>query len=116
VRAPNAYVLDPILPYVRRFHALGFGILDVNIPAHDPATSASTNDPLFVARPSAVHLEAATKELLCYLWDNYLEGYASENIVLMGVGDAYLGVKMLLTSRGAFPSSPSRPGPTLTYI
>ncbi len=36
---------------------------------------------------------------MCYLWDNYLEGYASNDILLMGVGDSYLAVKLLLTSR-----------------
>ena len=42
---------------------------------------------------------AQTKELLCYLWDNYLEGYSTNKIVLMGVGESYCGIKMLLTSR-----------------
>jgi histone deacetylase 6 len=41
-----------------------------------------------------------TKELLCYLWDNYFEINPSSSITLMGVGDAYLGIKELLISRG----------------
>lgn len=102
VTPENAYMIDPILPYIRRFHALGFGILDINIPAHMLPDNSPSNSPEYLLKPSSGQLEATTKELLCYLWDNYLEGYASENIVLMGVGDAYLGVKMLLTSRGLF--------------
>lgn len=41
-----------------------------------------------------------TKELLCYIWDNYLEAFDCNSIAIMGVGDAYLGAKQLLTSRG----------------
>lgn len=41
------------------------------------------------------------RELVCYIWDNYLQLYDSApEIFLMGVGNAYLGVKMLLISRG----------------
>lgn len=50
-----------------------------------------------------VLLSAQTKELLCYLWDNYLETYAVDQIVLMGVGDSYCGIKDLLTSRDCRP-------------
>lgn len=50
------------------------------------------------------------RELVCYIWDNYLQLYDSvEEIFLMGVGNAYLGVKMLLISRGTFPLSPLLP-------
>lgn len=54
-------------------------------------------------------------ELMCYLWDNYLEGYESHDVVLMGVGYSYFGVKMLLTSRGesSTPSYPLTPPPPL---
>lgn len=52
------------------------------------------------ARADEAQLQAQMTELICYLWDNYLEGYESHDIVLMGVGYSYLGVKMLLTSRG----------------
>jgi hypothetical protein len=45
-------------------------------------------------------------ELICYLWDNYLEGYESHDVVLMGVGYSYFGVKMLLTSRGPSQTNP----------
>ncbi len=41
------------------------------------------------------------QELICFVWDNYLQlSDAAEHIFLMGVGNAYLGVKLLLTSRG----------------
>lgn len=93
-----------MLPYIRRFISLGYGILDVNIPSHifpDPNSNFPSNEnPAFIVNPTTKFLETQTKELLCYLWDNYLEAFESRSIVLMGVGDAYLGVKQLLTSRG----------------
>lgn len=46
-------------------------------------------------------LQAQVQELMCYVWDNYLQLYdAAEEIFLMGVGNAYLGIKVLLISRG----------------
>lgn len=46
-----------------------------------------------------VHRERM-KELMCYLWDNYLELHDSEHVVLMGVGDSYSAVRELLVNRG----------------
>lgn len=46
-------------------------------------------------------LQAQLQELMCYVWDNYLQLYDSaEDIFLMGVGNAYLGIKVLLINRG----------------
>jgi len=40
---------------------------------------------------------------MCYVWDNYLQIYSGvEDIFLMGVGNAYLGIKVLLINRGMF--------------
>lgn len=48
-------------------------------------------------------LEGQMRELMCWLWDNYLQLYDPvPEIFLMGVGNAYLGVKVLLISRGTF--------------
>jgi histone deacetylase 6 len=68
----------------------------VNIPQSlvDP-----TDMEPYVAKSSEPELQNQTKELLCYLWDNYLE-VTRASISLMGVGDAYLGIKQLLISRG----------------
>jgi histone deacetylase 6 len=44
-------------------------------------------------------LQAQVQELMCYLWDNYLQLSDAEDIFLLGVGNAYLGVKMLLINR-----------------
>jgi len=46
-------------------------------------------------------LEARIQELVCYLWDNYLQLYSDETeIFLIGVGYAHIGIRSLLTCRG----------------
>ena len=45
-------------------------------------------------------IQAQVQELMCYIWDNYLQIFDGvEEIFLMGVGNAYLGVKVLLINR-----------------
>lgn len=40
------------------------------------------------------------QEIMCFIWDNYLEMHDSDEIVLMGVGDSYRAMKELLVTRG----------------
>lgn len=55
--------------------------------------------------------EAEIQEVVCFLWDNYLQLWDSEHIFIMGVGNAYIGVKMLLLNR----SDASPPGESLQH-
>jgi hypothetical protein len=52
-----------------------------------------------VPRPSELTLSQQIKELMNYIWDNYVQLYELDDLFLMGVGNAYLGVKLLLTER-----------------
>jgi len=97
VESHNAWLTDGVMPYIDRAIANGFGVLDVNMPMH--VASLEDGKPGFIERPTETELQEQTKELVCYLWDNYLEVAETYDIVLMGVGDSYLGVKMLLTNR-----------------
>lgn len=45
-------------------------------------------------------LQEQVQQLMNYLWDNFLQLYDADEIFLMGVGNAYLGVKVLLINRG----------------
>lgn len=45
-------------------------------------------------------LQEQIRSLICYLWDNYIQLYDADEIFIMGVGNAYLGVKVLLINRG----------------
>jgi hypothetical protein len=57
----------------------------------------------FTPRPDERALQAQIQELVCYVWDNYLQMYRGvEDLFLMGVGNAYLGIKVLLINRGMF--------------
>jgi histone deacetylase 6 len=102
----NAITTDPVRAYIDWAISNGFGVLDINFPSY---LTNRDDGPGFQPKLSEAELQNQTKELLCYLWDNYLEVFASKHIVLMGVGDAYLGVKQLLTFRGKFSfPSPNR--------
>lgn len=54
----------------------------------------------YVPRPDEVKIAPMIRELMEYLWDTYLDNWQPDDIVLMGVGDSYFGVKLLLTMRG----------------
>jgi histone deacetylase 6 len=97
VESHNAWLNDGVMPYIDWAIANNFGVIDVNIPMHIESEDEKSG---YLVRPTEAEHQEQMKELMCYLWDNYLEGYESDDIVLMGVGDSYLGVKQLLTSRG----------------
>jgi len=76
-----------------------FGVVDANIPHY--ITHPEDFD-AFIPRATERSLQQQIQELVCYIWDNYLQLYDVEELFLLGVGNAYLGVKILLTSRGTF--------------
>lgn len=70
----------------------------------------------FTARADERTIQAQVQELMCYIWDNYLQLYDTvEDIFLMGVGNAYLGIKVLLINRRT-PSISLPPNPHRTLI
>jgi histone deacetylase 6 len=82
--------------------------MDVNVPAY--VTQEEDMDS-YIPRFAERSLESQMNELICYLWDNYIQLYEhADEIFLMGVGNAYLGIRMLLTRRG-LRSSPSPEAP-----
>ncbi|CEI62974.1 Histone deacetylase clr3 [Fusarium venenatum] len=92
----NAWVVDGVTDYIDWAVDQKFGVMDINVPAyvtHDEDSDAHI--------PS--YQEAALTEqiqtLVCYLWDNYLQLYDADDIFIMGVGNAYMGVKVLLINR-----------------
>jgi len=98
----NAWLTDGVMPYINWAIAHDFGVIDVNIPMHLATSSGPSSEHLNLAstpRPNEAKLTEQLQELVCYLWDNYLEGYSSNEIVVMGVGSSYLAVKLLLTQR-----------------
>ncbi|TVY27665.1 Histone deacetylase [Lachnellula hyalina] len=96
VEAHNAFMGDDLMPYIDWAIENGFGVVDVNIPQH---VTSPQDEEAYIPRPQEPAKEQQSKELLCYLWDNYLQLNDSASLTLMGVGDAYLGIKQLLISR-----------------
>ncbi|KAI8624593.1 histone deacetylase [Xylariaceae sp. FL1651] len=92
----NGFILDGVTSYVEWAHKNDFGVIDANIPHY--ITHPEDLD-AFLPRASEKSLQHQIQELVCYIWDNYLQLYDVEELFLLGVGNAYLGVKVLLTSR-----------------
>ncbi|KUI62184.1 Histone deacetylase clr3 [Cytospora mali] len=94
IEPSNAWVVDGVTRYIDWAASKNFGIMDVNIPRIPEGTSPYNTE------LNEKQLEAQIQELVCYLWDNYLQLYDdAEEIFIMGVGHAYIGVKMLLLNR-----------------
>ncbi|KAJ9133555.1 Histone deacetylase [Pleurostoma richardsiae] len=93
----NTWMNDGVIQYIDWAISQKFGVMDINVPhyvTHPEDTDAFT--------PAADEraLQAQIQELICYIWDNYLQIYENaDEILVMGVGFAYLGVKMLLINR-----------------
>src|SRR5438045_471020 len=106
------------MPYIYWSILQGFGVIDVNVPSGVPKSEVSfrrfpheicvahmlrsqdENDIINI-RGTEKDLTEKISELVCYLWDNYLEGYESSDIVVMGVGYSYIGIRELLWKRGS---------------
>ncbi|KAM0575030.1 hypothetical protein ACHAP9_001047 [Verticillium nonalfalfae] len=94
----NAWIVDPVVEYIDWAVSQGFGVMDINVPASLP--QEEDTDPFIPRSPEKI-MQAQLQELVCYLWDNYIQLYENATeIFLMGVGNAYLGVKVLLMGRG----------------
>ncbi|KAH6717606.1 hypothetical protein BKA61DRAFT_289348 [Leptodontidium sp. MPI-SDFR-AT-0119] len=96
IYAHNAFVTDGLLPYIDWAIKHGFGVMDINIPQH---ISQHTDADPYSDKSSESQMAKQLKELLCYLWDNYFELNPDASLTLMGIGDAYFGIKQLLISR-----------------
>ena len=68
-------------------------------PFHSTDTQPQDTE-AFTPRADERAIQAQVQELMCYIWDNYLQLYDGvDDIFLMGVGNAYLGIKVLLINR-----------------
>ncbi|CZT10489.1 related to histone deacetylase A [Rhynchosporium graminicola] len=96
VYAHNAFVTDGLMPYIDWAIKHGFGVMDINIPQH--ISDVKDTDP-WAEKASETKMAEQLRTLLCYLWDNYFELNPDASLTLMGIGDAYFGIKQLLISR-----------------
>ncbi|KAF4821254.1 Histone deacetylase clr3 [Colletotrichum tropicale] len=93
----NAWIVDSVSQYIDWAVNEDIAVMDVNIPSK--VVRDEDMDP-YNPKIADKELLAELQELLNYLWDNYIQLYEDANdIILMGVGRSYNGVKQLLTSR-----------------
>ncbi|KAH8899497.1 histone deacetylase A-like protein [Thozetella sp. PMI_491] len=95
--AHNAWVSEGVGQYIDWAISKRFGVMDINVPHY--VTHPEDTDS-FIPRLTENAMQVQIQELMCYLWDNHLQLMDNaEDIFLMGVGNAYLGIKVLLMSR-----------------
>ncbi|KAL7624472.1 Histone deacetylase hda1 [Parahypoxylon ruwenzoriense] len=92
----NGFVVDGVTSYIDWAYKNNFAILDANIPHY--ITHPEDID-AYTPRADERTLQRQIQELVCYIWDNYLQLYDFEDLFIVGIGNAYLGVKILLTNR-----------------
>ncbi|KAK3954682.1 hypothetical protein QBC32DRAFT_76963 [Pseudoneurospora amorphoporcata] len=92
----DSWITDSIPQYIKWAIDRKIGVFDINIPQYitHPEDTES-----FAPKVDERTQQAQIQELMCYIWDNYLQLYDVDDIFLMGVGNAYLGVKLLLINR-----------------
>lgn len=96
---------DEVKSYIDWAIENGFAVVDVNFPQQITKADESSNGSDSYSPKSAENaLANQTKELLSYLWENYFELLGNVSITLVGVGDANLGIKQLLTFKGKYVS------------
>ncbi|KAI9774829.1 MAG: Histone deacetylase hda1 [Geoglossum simile] len=111
------------LMYIRWATEKSYAVIDVNIPQfltgvedsdsdvskgkaqsrRSKSTSGSDQlkDPVELQK-QAIEVMKSSEEVCLYLWDNYLEVSTAKNFILLGVGQAYLGILHLLNNRECF--------------
>lgn len=104
VNPHNAYVNDGVTPYIEWAVGNDFGVIDINFPQHHAGAELDETKPIDLDE-----LHEQTRDLLCYVWDNYLEINPAAHVSILSVGDSYTGVKQLLSSR-------SMPLPLLSHL
>ncbi|KAG6153341.1 hypothetical protein E4U46_006745 [Claviceps purpurea] len=102
----NAWVVDGVTQYIDWAISQKFGVMDINVPAY---TTGEEDMDSYIPGYKDRALQDQIQQLACYLWDNFLQLYETDEIFLMGVGNAYLGVKALLINRGTYKKTKSPP-------
>ncbi|KAI2617403.1 putative histone deacetylase A [Hypoxylon sp. NC1633] len=92
----NGFIVDGVTSYIDWAYKNDFGIIDANIPHY--ITHPEDID-AYTPRADEKTLQRQIQDLVCYIWDNYLQLYDTEELIIVGVGNAYLGIKVLLTNR-----------------
>ncbi|KAK1458977.1 histone deacetylase [Colletotrichum melonis] len=97
VEAHNAWVVDSVEQYIDWAVGQGIAVMDVNVP--NKVLRDEDMEP-YTQQTGEIELLGELQELANYLWDNYIQLYEeADDILLLGVGRSYSGVRALLTGR-----------------
>lgn len=80
-----------------------FAVMDVSLPQLPKADELGNLLDSYTPKSSEHVISMQCKELLIYLWENWLELIGNTSITLMGVGDANSGIRQLLQAKGTPP-------------
>ncbi|KAI9846152.1 MAG: Histone deacetylase hda1 [Sclerophora amabilis] len=95
----NTWLTDSLKTYIKWAVDQDYAVLDINVPKHltdldEMETTLEGDDP-----PSV----RATKDLVIYVWENYIQVNEATHVFLMGVGDAHYGIAHLLSTYDCSP-------------
>ncbi|PHH65416.1 hypothetical protein CDD81_2520 [Ophiocordyceps australis] len=96
VEAHNAWVVDGVTQYIDWACREKFGVMDINVPCY---ISQEDDSDAYIPGSNEQAIQEQIQQVMCYLWDNFIQLYETDEIFVISAGNAYLGVKMLLVSR-----------------
>ncbi|RKF77633.1 Histone deacetylase clr3 [Golovinomyces cichoracearum] len=103
--AHNSYLSNSLLPYLTWATSQNIAIISVILPQHVPSSATDLTNP-HSSFFSETDLSNLAREVLCYIYDNYIEPHSlgtntspPTSLTIFGIGHAYLGIKQLLISR-----------------
>ncbi|KAI1006064.1 Histone deacetylase [Podosphaera aphanis] len=104
--AHNSFLSNGLFPYLSWATSQDIAIISITLPLSLPPPISMKNTNQRLTLPSETEITSIAKEVVCYIYDNYIEPHSPAtatspptSLTLMGIGNAYLGVRELLMSR-----------------
>ncbi|KAH8996551.1 histone deacetylase complex protein [Lactarius hatsudake] len=92
VQLESSYIIDVSKQLVRWIQQENYGLLDINLFPKPPSSNRD-----YPQKPP----EQYAREIMTYLWDNYILLSTAKRIILIGHGPGVVGISELLESRTA---------------
>ncbi|KAI6249026.1 Histone deacetylase [Erysiphe necator] len=102
--AQNSFISKGLLPYLTWATGQDMALISVVLPQCRPSSATfPTNPPSLLSESD---LSNISREVLCYIYDNYIEPHSPAtalkpptSLTILGVGHAHIGIRQLLISR-----------------
>ncbi|RKF63027.1 Histone deacetylase clr3 [Erysiphe neolycopersici] len=103
--AHNSYMSNGVLPYLTWATGQDMAMISIVLPQCRPYSAVDPANPRS-SLLSESELSNISREVLCYIYDNYIEPHSSAtaskpptSLTILGVGHAHMGIRQLLMSR-----------------